>query len=104
MTTGQSVATSDPLWLGRLAQRLEEMPATGPVIFVADSGGGSRAALFTALALGGMQRQPMIDADGRRTDHSWANHVVLVGIHTDLVSPEVSPVSVSSTTVSTKHQ
>jgi hypothetical protein len=41
-------------WFGALEDRLRRLPPDGPAVFVAASGGGSRAALFTALVLEGM--------------------------------------------------
>jgi hypothetical protein len=44
-----SVPDNQDNWLAWVKKKLETMPADGPVILVAASGGGSRAALFTGL-------------------------------------------------------
>lgn len=48
-------------WRGQLLSRIEEIEG-GPVVFVAASGGGSRAAIFTALVLEALARTPLDDS------------------------------------------
>ncbi len=43
-------------WFDALNTKIESIPKNGPVVFVAASGGGSRAALFTALTLESLER------------------------------------------------
>jgi patatin-like phospholipase len=43
-------------WLEALEARLNALPAEGPVLVLAASGGGARAALFTSLVLEGLAR------------------------------------------------
>jgi Patatin-like phospholipase len=70
-----SAASSDvetqleAVWLRVLKQRLDiGIPGDGPVILVAASGGGSRAALFTALVLDDLTRKPVGSYDpGKHT-------------------------------------
>ncbi|MCA9059248.1 MAG: patatin-like phospholipase family protein, partial [Planctomycetaceae bacterium] len=49
---------AETLWLDSLEQRIEEVEE-GPIVIVAASGGGSRAALFTSLVLQHLSRSPM---------------------------------------------
>jgi hypothetical protein len=69
-------------WFQQFQARVESIPeGEGPVVLVAASGGGSRAAIFTGLALDALRRTPLdptLDLGppgGRRT---WADNVVLV--------------------------
>ena len=43
------------VWFDALESRLNSLPEEGPVVFIAASGGGSRAALFTAMVLEGLE-------------------------------------------------
>lgn len=68
-----------PNWYELAWNRLETMrkeKGEGPVIIVAASGGGSRAALFTALVLHGLAREPfaMAGPDGP----VWADRIFLI--------------------------
>jgi len=60
-----------PLWLQQLEQRVDVVPG-GPCVIVAASGGGTRAALFTALVLQGMQHEESFD------DHHYDEHLVMI--------------------------
>lgn len=55
---GKSIAKEDP-WMKVLKARLDRMP-DGPVVIVAASGGGSRAALFTSLVMQHLSSEPML--------------------------------------------
>jgi hypothetical protein len=64
------------LWFDQFKARLASIPpAEGPVVFVAASGGGSRAAIFTALTLEALKRTPLNPQVGGRT---WADNIVLI--------------------------
>jgi hypothetical protein len=60
-TEGLTMAPMDrtvqDIWFWALESRIEQIPE-GPVVIVAASGGGSRAALFTALVLEGLRDMP----------------------------------------------
>jgi hypothetical protein len=60
-------------WYDHLIGKLESLDADEPAVFVAASGGGSRAAIFTALVLEDLARQPLGDKG-----KSWADHLVLI--------------------------
>jgi hypothetical protein len=71
-------------WLDALEQRIETIPP-GPIVLVAASGGGSRAALFTSLILQMMKREPFpalpqlspsvaTDAD----PGTWADRIAII--------------------------
>jgi hypothetical protein len=71
-------------WFEHLNSRIDAVPRAQPVMIVAASGGGSRAAIFTALVLETLARTPtetnapFLDdglATGQRT---WADNVVLI--------------------------
>jgi hypothetical protein len=81
---------SDGQWFAHLNGRVESVPESEPVVIVAASGGGSRAAIFAALVLETLARTPTArdpatgvnapitegaEAAGHRT---WADNVVLV--------------------------
>jgi hypothetical protein len=59
-------------WFDALRQRMHEVPGDAPAVFVAGSGGGSRAALFTALVLEGLRSMPT------GTGHTMDEQVVLI--------------------------
>jgi hypothetical protein len=73
-------------WYDQFDTRLDAIGDSGPVVFVAASGGGSRAALFTALVLEALRREPvtdshgepLCDAQGKPTDRSWADQIALI--------------------------
>lgn len=77
-------ASSHPeTWLGRFLQRMasSDSSANDPVILVAASGGGSRAALFTALIYEDLQNDPIALEEGSPdgTDVYAANqHIALI--------------------------
>lgn len=73
-------------WFSLLAQRVESIKdGEGPVVLVAASGGGSRAAIFTALALDTFVRTPIYPGAPILSGHenpkkvrTWADNIVLV--------------------------
>ena len=73
----------EPDWYDHLLARIRATDPHGPVVFVAASGGGSRAALFTALCLEYLHDEPLVDSAGqpiRAPDGrggTWADQVVL---------------------------
>jgi hypothetical protein len=88
-------AAAAPDWYYHFEARLNATDPRAPVVFVAASGGGSRAALFTVLVLEALAREPLTDsagaqlyrqvtgADGRaREDRSsplyWSDQIVLI--------------------------
>ena len=83
-------AQSNRNWFVHLNSRVRSVPDSEPVVIVAASGGGSRAAIFTALVLETLARTPTIQnpvtgesaaitnepvGDSQRT---WADNVVLI--------------------------
>jgi hypothetical protein len=83
-------ARSDRNWFAHLNSRVLSVPDSEPVVIVAASGGGSRAAIFTALVLETLARTPTIQnpttgesaaitndpaGDSKPT---WADNVVLI--------------------------
>ncbi len=48
-------------WFEALKAKIDSLPTNGPVVFVGASGGGSRAALFTALVLDSLERVALFD-------------------------------------------
>jgi len=64
------------MWLVWLKRRLDAIPADGPVVLVAASGGGSRAALFTALVYEDLALFP-IPRDGT-PPYDIAKHILLI--------------------------
>jgi hypothetical protein len=83
-------AKTNKRWLAHLRDRVIEIPDADPVVLVAASGGGSRAAIFAALVLETLARTPAendantgaaepIDetdeGNGRRT---WADNIALI--------------------------
>jgi Patatin-like phospholipase len=88
----QAKLENDEAWLLSLEQRIDSCP-NGPAVIVAASGGGSRAALFSALVLQHLANQPMTwsdpknkteaasegpGSDADKTHSSWADNIVLV--------------------------
>jgi hypothetical protein len=57
-------AAAGPSWYDHFEARLNATDARAPVVFVAASGGGSRAALFTVLVLEALAREPLTDSTG----------------------------------------
>ncbi|QEF97458.1 Patatin-like phospholipase [Stieleria maiorica] len=81
-----SEPTSTPTdWLDTLEKRIESTPE-GPVVMVAASGGGSRAALFTSLVLQMLATEPMtefpearqVEVSDRADQKTWGEHIVLI--------------------------
>ncbi|WP_197455392.1 patatin-like phospholipase family protein [Stieleria neptunia] len=72
-------------FLAVLDERIRTTPE-GPVVMVAASGGGSRAALFTSLVLQMLATEPMADfPEARRVEltdsvdqGTWGDHIVLI--------------------------
>lgn len=85
---GKSTAKKDQ-WMKVLKARLDRMP-DGPVVIVAASGGGSRAALFTSLVMQHLSSEPML----------WKN-AQPVSQDMNLSSPAPSPDAVGSGVMST---
>jgi hypothetical protein len=68
-----------PSWYDQFNARLDALPDDDPVVFVAASGGGSRAAIFAGLAFEALSREPFPDAAAAKTTRqTWADRVVLV--------------------------
>ncbi len=71
-------------WIDALEQRIDQIPP-GPIVLVAASGGGSRAALFTSLILQMMAREPfprlpqLIPSQQQDTDPgNWADRIAMI--------------------------
>jgi hypothetical protein len=60
-------------WYNHMIKRLESLDEKEPAVFVAASGGGSRASIFTALVLEDLARRQLGDKG-----KSWADHIVLI--------------------------
>lgn len=81
---------SNHQWFAHLIRRVTNVDESEPVIIVAASGGGSRAAIFTALVLEALAQTPMRkDASTERQpaitnepvgakQHVWADNIVLI--------------------------
>jgi hypothetical protein len=73
-SAGDESGPEDP-WFSAARARLNRMPDDGPVIFVAASGGGSRAAIFASLVFDTMSREPgelrVLTPSGGATAPSW---------------------------------
>lgn len=81
---------SNTKWFTYLNRRVQEVPEFEPVVIVAASGGGSRAAIFTALVLETLARTPTYkdpktgkyaaidNATGGAKQRTWADNVVLI--------------------------
>ena len=66
-------------WFEGLLARVRETPVgEGPVVVVAASGGGSRAAIFTALTLEALERTPLATDSAAGSTRNWADNIVLV--------------------------
>ena len=65
-------------WFDHIEKRVLAVPESQPVVIVLASGGGSRAAIFTALALEALAREPAIDASGVAGDRTLADNTVLI--------------------------
>ncbi|MFO0940481.1 MAG: patatin-like phospholipase family protein [Pirellulales bacterium] len=61
-------------WMDAFENKIDQTK-DGPVVFVAASGGGSRAALFASLVLQQLSIQPMTWGDSEKT---WGDNVVLI--------------------------
>jgi hypothetical protein len=61
-------------WPRHFLARIRQVPPGEPVVLVAASGGGSRAAIFTGLVLEGLAREPFPGAK----ETTWGDHVVLI--------------------------
>ena len=73
------------LWFAQFKNRLDAIPEKdGPVILVAASGGGSRAAIFSALALETLARtpidpkEPMLGKSTKKEVRTWADNTVMI--------------------------
>lgn len=75
-------AGSPPLdGLSQLEARLRGIPENEPVVFVAASGGGSRAAIFTSLVYEFLARRPLATIGGdpsTKAPRTWADNIVVV--------------------------
>ena len=65
---------AEDAWAEHFLKRIESVPDNGPVVFVAASGGGSRAAIFAGLVLEALSKEPF----GKEGKSNWGQHVVLV--------------------------
>lgn len=68
------------LWLDAFEKRIAGIPP-GPVVVIAASGGGSRAALFTSLVIQHLVSSPMNwnpTGAGPSSVSSWSDHILLV--------------------------
>jgi hypothetical protein len=76
----------DAKWFDHLQKRIESIPKDeGPVVLVAASGGGSRAAIFTTLVLETLARTPVDPAkefgappDPKGVPRSWADNTAMI--------------------------
>jgi hypothetical protein len=85
-----SPAPASTDWIGVLQKRIDATSPDAPVILVAASGGGSRAAYFAALVYEALEQQPLTNskgailpaprscADEKRTEARWADQIVLI--------------------------
>lgn len=71
--------------LSQLEARLRGIPENEPVVFVAASGGGSRAAIFTSLVYEFLARRPLATSAGQvatnpdtKKPRTWADNIVLI--------------------------
>ncbi|HET6281809.1 MAG TPA: hypothetical protein VFH73_12605 [Polyangia bacterium] len=78
---GQTPAAAETqrahVWFDDLDRRLERIPGSGPVVLVAASGGGARAALFATLVLEAMSRTPVATADASQAHPTFADHILM---------------------------
>jgi hypothetical protein len=61
-------------WPDLLLRRINAIPVGDPIVLVACSGGGSRAAIFAELVLEDLARQPFEPG----SDTKWGDHIVLI--------------------------
>lgn len=73
--TRSQTAPSEANWLSALEKRLASIPAGKPVVVVAASGGGSRAAIYASLVFDAMNRERFPNAQSTKT---WSDHILLV--------------------------
>lgn len=70
-----------PDGLSQLEARLRGIPENEPVVFVAASGGGSRAAIFTSLVYEFLARRPLATGGGDAATsppRTWADNIVAI--------------------------
>jgi hypothetical protein len=82
-TPGRDAATDDATgWLKHLLTRLETIKDPDePIVFVAASGGGSRAAVFTALIFEDLQQHPVTyqcQHDSRKRSFDASSHMAII--------------------------
>jgi hypothetical protein len=71
-------------WFDQMEARLEAIDAAQPVVLVAASGGGSRAAIYSSLVLETLERtpidvrSPIADAPAERASKTWFDNIVLI--------------------------
>jgi len=70
-----STRPDEVVWLEALEKRLGSVPSGDPVVVVAASGGGSRAAIFSALVFESLRRQPFPTPASKKT---WSDHTLFV--------------------------
>jgi hypothetical protein len=75
-TAKEATPDSSLNWYQHMWERLEaiEKKGKGPIVVIAASGGGSRAALFTSLVLEGLDKEAFPDIK----DNKWSDRVLLV--------------------------
>ncbi|MCG8649604.1 MAG: patatin-like phospholipase family protein, partial [Pirellulales bacterium] len=61
-----------------LELRIRHVPEEDPIVFVAASGGGSRAAIFSALVYEHLSRRPLEEATEGQDPRTWADNIVLI--------------------------
>ena len=62
-----------------LEMRIRSVPEGDPLVIVANSGGGSRAAIFTSLVCEHLARRPIGNSkSGRGDQRTWADNIVLM--------------------------
>ena len=76
---GHSAHGDAGIWFNRMQARIAAMPP-GPVIFVAASGGGSRAALFTGLVLEALSHEALDtpSGEGEGGKHTLDQNIALI--------------------------
>ena len=94
-------------WFDHLNSRVAQAPESQPVVIVAASGGGSRAAIFTALVLETLARTPIAPSSSISNsseamhERTWADNIVLISsvsggslasaYHVGRLEPQASP-------------
>jgi hypothetical protein len=72
----------DNKWLGYLSERVDQVPTDQPVVLVAASGGGSRAAIFAALVLESLARTAIGPKESgekeAKSERNWTDNIVLI--------------------------